>query len=59
VSDVDLFELNEAFAAQSLAVIKDLGLDPSKVSKHQPGNNTNSMIFSTTVSKSPSGLQFI
>ena len=25
------FELNEAFAAQSLAVIKDLGLDPAKV----------------------------
>ncbi|KAM7447838.1 Acetyl-CoA acetyltransferase [Porites harrisoni] len=29
--DVDLFELNEAFAAQSCAVIKDLGLDPQKV----------------------------
>jgi acetyl-CoA acyltransferase len=28
---VDWIELNEAFAAQSLAVIKDLGLDPSKV----------------------------
>lgn len=26
VSDIDLFELNEAFAAQSLPVIKDLGL---------------------------------
>jgi len=26
VSDVDLFELNEAFAAQSLPVLKDLGL---------------------------------
>jgi acetyl-CoA acyltransferase len=25
-SDVDLFELNEAFAAQSLPVLKDLGL---------------------------------
>eukprot|EP00794_Sanderia_malayensis_P000216 gene216-831_t len=31
VDDVDLFELNEAFAAQSLAVIRDLSLDPSKV----------------------------
>jgi acetyl-CoA C-acetyltransferase len=30
-SDVDLFELNEAFAVQSLAVIRELGLDPSKV----------------------------
>ena len=28
---VDLFELNEAFAAQSLAVIKDLKLNPDKV----------------------------
>jgi acetyl-CoA acyltransferase len=28
---IDWFELNEAFAAQSLAVIQDLGLDPSKV----------------------------
>ncbi|ESP00451.1 hypothetical protein LOTGIDRAFT_200818 [Lottia gigantea] len=31
VSDVDLFELNEAFAAQSAAVVKDLGCDKSKV----------------------------
>jgi acetyl-CoA acyltransferase len=28
---LDWIELNEAFAAQSLAVIRDLGLDPSKV----------------------------
>ena len=28
---IDWFELNEAFAAQSLAVMQDLGLDPSKV----------------------------
>jgi acetyl-CoA acyltransferase len=28
---LDWFELNEAFAAQALAVIKDLGLDPDKV----------------------------
>src|SRR3954471_22920797 len=31
LQDVDWIELNEAFAAQSLAVIKDLGIDPSKV----------------------------
>jgi acetyl-CoA acyltransferase len=31
LSDVDLIELNEAFAAQSLAVIKEAGLDPAKV----------------------------
>jgi 3-oxo-5,6-didehydrosuberyl-CoA/3-oxoadipyl-CoA thiolase len=31
LSDIDLIELNEAFAAQSLACIKELGLDPAKV----------------------------
>jgi 3-oxoadipyl-CoA thiolase len=31
VGDLDLVELNEAFASQSLAVIRDLGLDPERV----------------------------
>jgi acetyl-CoA C-acetyltransferase len=31
VADVDLFELNEAFAAQSLAVVRDLKADPARV----------------------------
>jgi acetyl-CoA C-acetyltransferase len=31
MADVDLFELNEAFASQSLAVLRELGLDPAKV----------------------------
>lgn len=31
LSDIDLFELNEAFASQSLAVIREAGLDASKV----------------------------
>lgn len=31
VDDLDLIEANEAFAAQSLAVVKDLGLNPEKV----------------------------
>ena len=31
VSDVDIIELNEAFASQSLACIRELGLDLSKV----------------------------
>jgi len=31
VGDVDLFELNEAFAAQACAVNKELGIDPGKV----------------------------
>src|SRR5918993_200606 len=30
LEDIDLIELNEAFAAQSLAVIKTLGLDPAR-----------------------------
>jgi 3-oxoadipyl-CoA thiolase len=30
-AQLDLVELNEAFASQSLAVIRDLGLDPEKV----------------------------
>ncbi len=31
VADLDVIELNEAFAAQSLACIDELGLDPAKV----------------------------
>jgi acetyl-CoA acyltransferase len=31
LNDIDIIELNEAFAAQSLAVIKTLGLDPERV----------------------------
>ena len=31
LKDIDLFELNEAFASQSLAVIRELGLDQDKV----------------------------
>ena len=30
IEDIDLVEANEAFAAQSCAVVKDLGLDPAK-----------------------------
>ena len=31
LDDIGLIELNEAFAAQALAVIRELGLDPEKV----------------------------
>ncbi len=31
LNDIDLIELNEAFASQSLAVIREVGLDPAKV----------------------------
>jgi acetyl-CoA C-acetyltransferase len=34
LDSVDLFELNEAFAVQALAVIRDLQLDPAKVNVH-------------------------
>jgi len=34
MDDVDLFELNEAFAAQSLAVVRELQIDPAKVNVH-------------------------
>lgn len=34
VDDLDLIELNEAFAAQSLGVIRRLGLDEAKVNVH-------------------------
>lgn len=31
IKDIDLVELNEAFAAQSIPVIRDLGIDPTKL----------------------------
>ena len=31
MNDIDLIELNEAFAAQSLAVVRDLNIDPEKL----------------------------
>jgi acetyl-CoA C-acetyltransferase len=34
LADVDVFELNEAFAAQALAVQKELGVDPDRVNPH-------------------------
>jgi acetyl-CoA C-acetyltransferase len=34
LDDIDLFELNEAFASQSLAVVRELRIDPAKVNVH-------------------------
>ena len=34
IGDVDLFELNEAFSVQAIAVSRELGLDPAKVNVH-------------------------
>jgi acetyl-CoA acetyltransferase family protein len=34
LSDIDVIELNEAFAAQSLAVVRELGIDEEKLNPH-------------------------
>jgi acetyl-CoA C-acetyltransferase len=34
LADIDLYELNEAFSVQALAVIRELELDPSRVNIH-------------------------
>jgi len=34
LTDVDLFELNEAFSVQSIAIIRELDLDPNRVNIH-------------------------
>jgi acetyl-CoA C-acetyltransferase len=34
LADVDLFELNEAFSVQAVAVLRELGIDPAKVNVH-------------------------
>lgn len=37
VKDIDMFEVNEAFASQSVAVVRDLGLDMDKVNIYGGG----------------------
>jgi acetyl-CoA C-acetyltransferase len=34
LDDIDLFELNEAFAAQSLAVLRELAIEPERINPH-------------------------
>jgi acetyl-CoA C-acetyltransferase len=34
LKDIDLFELNEAFAAQSLAVLRELDIEPERINVH-------------------------
>jgi acetyl-CoA C-acetyltransferase len=34
LNDVDLFEINEAFSVQAVAVMRELGIDPSRVNVH-------------------------
>jgi len=31
IDDIDLFEINEAFAAQAVYCVRELGIDPAKV----------------------------
>jgi acetyl-CoA C-acetyltransferase len=34
LADVDLFEINEAFSVQAVAVVRELGIDPARVNVH-------------------------
>ena len=34
IDQIDVFELNEAFAVQSVAVVRELGIDPARVNVH-------------------------
>ena len=56
VSDIDLFEVNEAFAAVPLKYMKDLSLDPDKVNVNggaialgHPIGATGAMLFSSII----------
>lgn len=56
IDDIDLFELNEAFAAQSLPCIRELGIDPAKVNVNggsiaigHPLGSTGARIMATLV----------
>jgi 3-oxoadipyl-CoA thiolase len=56
IDDIDLGELNEAFAAQSIPCIRELGLDPAKVNVNggaiaigHPLGSTGARIFATLV----------
>jgi 3-oxoadipyl-CoA thiolase len=56
IEDIDLVELNEAFAAQSIPCIRELGLDPAKVNVNggaiaigHPLGSTGARIFATLV----------
>jgi acetyl-CoA C-acetyltransferase len=55
-SDVDLYEINEAFAVVTMAAMKDLGLDHAKVNRHggacalgHPIGATGSRILTTLI----------
>jgi 3-oxoadipyl-CoA thiolase len=56
IGDIDLIELNEAFAAQSIPCIRELGIDPAKVNVNggaiaigHPLGSTGARIFATLV----------
>ena len=48
--DIDVWECNEAFAAQALSVVKELGLDPDKVNPNGSGISLGHPIGATGVS---------
>jgi acetyl-CoA C-acetyltransferase len=37
IDDIDVWEINEAFASQALAVVKDLDIDPANVNPNGSG----------------------
>jgi len=65
VRDIDLVELNEAFAAQSVACVRELGLDEEKVNVnggaialgHPLGSSGSRLICSLTYEMNRSGAE--
>ena len=49
LKDIDMFEINEAFASQAFAVRRDLGLDPEKVNIYGGGISIGHPIGATGV----------
>jgi acetyl-CoA acetyltransferase len=56
INDIDLIELNEAFAAQSIPCMRELGIDPDRVNVNggaiaigHPLGSTGARIFTTLV----------
>ena len=66
LEDIDLFEINEAFAAQYLAVEKDLGLDRKKVNPnggaialgHPLGATGSRLLLTLTIELGKTGKRF-
>jgi acetyl-CoA C-acetyltransferase len=48
VDDIDVFEVNEAFAAQALAVIRELGLPPEGTNPNGSGTSLGHPVAATS-----------